>query len=120
VNCPTCAILLHQAGFTWKCDRCNGAWVVADVLVPMLEERASSLVELPWRPRAETHVRACPQCGAAMQTVSLGTVALDRCEPHGVWFDARELAGVLRQAKHFRLTVHHETLLERFGKLLHR
>ena len=39
-----------------------------------------------------THVRACPECGTAMQTVKLGHVALDRCEPHGVWFDASELA----------------------------
>ena len=72
------------------------------MLVPLLEQSASSLVDLPWRANTEDHVRRCPQCGAAMETVALGSVALDRCAPHGVWFDAKELAQVLGQAKRFR------------------
>lgn len=102
MNCPTCNVPLEQAGRTFKCDRCDGAWVRADVLVPLLEERASLLVALPWQPNTEAHVRACPECASPMQTVKLGTVALDRCEPHGVWFDASELAALLKQAKSFR------------------
>jgi Zn-finger nucleic acid-binding protein len=54
-----------------------------------------------------------------MQTVKLGTVALDRCEAHGVWFDKHELADLLKQAKTFRADshVHHEGLLHRIAKL---
>ena len=43
-----------------------------------------------------------------MQNVKLGTVALDRCETHGVWFDASELATLLHQAKQFRAEDKHE------------
>lgn len=122
MKCPTCNGPLHQAGRTYKCDRCDGAWVKADVLVPLLEQRASALIELPWQPNVENHVRACPECGTNMQTVKLGDVALDRCEPHGVWFDRKELAALLKEAPHFR--AEHESykfknLLQRLGDLLH-
>jgi Zn-finger nucleic acid-binding protein len=100
--CPTCEGPLRQAGRTYKCEACDGAWVQRDVLVPLLEQRAAALVELPWRPGHEDHVRPCPECTAAMQSAELGTVALDRCEPHGVWFDARELAALLKQVRKFR------------------
>lgn len=89
----------------------------ADVLRPLLEQSASALVELPWQPNVENHVRACPECGANMQTVKLGTVALDRCEPHGVWFDDKELAALLKQAKQFRTTPQHEGILRTLAKL---
>jgi Zn-finger nucleic acid-binding protein len=102
MDCPTCNVALELAGRTFKCERCDGAWVRAEVLVPLLEQRASLLVALPWQPNIEDHVRACPECERAMEAVKLGTVALDRCEPHGVWFDAKELAALLKQAKSFR------------------
>ena len=34
-----------------------------------------------------------------MHTVKLGHVTLDRHEPHGVWFDDKELAELLKEAK---------------------
>ena len=102
MNCPICKVALTQAGRTYKCAKCEGAWVESEVLVPMLEQSASTLVELPRQPGTENHVRACPECATPMQTVKLGSVALDRCEPHGVWFDAKELAALLGQAKKFR------------------
>ena len=117
MNCPTCNGSLHQAGRTYKCDRCDGAWVKADVLLPLLEQSASALVELPWQPNVENHVRPCPECGTTMQTVKLGTVALDRCEPHGVWFDDKELAALLKQAKQFRAAPQHEGILRTLSKL---
>jgi Zn-finger nucleic acid-binding protein len=120
MKCPSCTASLHQAGRTFKCEHCDGAWVKDEVVVPLLEQSASALVELPWRPNAEDHVRACPECNESMQTVKLGTVALDRCEPHGVWFDAKELAALLGQAKSFRVGSHEEVhvgLLERFAGL---
>ena len=108
MKCPIDQQPLVQAGRTHKCHACDGAWVRADVLVPLLEERASTLVELPWQASSEAHDRACPECAVAMQNVKLGTVALDRCEPHGVWFDAKELAALLGQAKKFRAEDKHE------------
>jgi Zn-finger nucleic acid-binding protein len=108
MNCPACKQQLEQAGRTWKCESCDGAWVRSEVLVPMLEQSASTLVELPWQASSEAHDRACPECAVAMQNVKLGTVALDRCEPHGVWFDAKELAALLGQAKKFRAEDKHE------------
>ena len=53
-----------------------------------------------------------------MQTVMLGSVALDRCAPHGVWFDKHELVSLLEEAKHFK--AHDEPrvgLLARLAKL---
>jgi hypothetical protein len=54
-----------------------------------------------------------------METVKLGTVALDRCAPHGVWFDAQELAALLGQAKKFRAEDKHEHkgIMQMFAKL---
>ena len=121
MNCPACQKHLEQAGRTWKCESCDGAWVESEVLVPMLEQSASTLVELPWKPGAEDHVRRCPECAKVMESVKLGTVALDRCEPHGVWFDAQELAALLKQAKKFKAEDKHEhrgvfeTLAKVFG-----
>jgi Zn-finger nucleic acid-binding protein len=57
-----------------------------------------------------------------MQTVNLGSVALDRCEKHGVWFDANELTQLLKQVKQFKThadehEAHREGLLHRLAKL---
>ena len=117
MKCPTCIADLHQAGRTFKCNSCDGAWVQSEVLVPMLEQSASALVKLDWRPSGETHLRHCPECKEGMMTVKLGTVSLDRCEKHGVWFDRKELAALLGQARDFRATPHHEGVLKTLGKL---
>lgn len=118
MNCPICKKPLEQAGRTFACEGCNGAWVKAEVLVPMLEERASTLVELDWQPSTEDLHRPCPECGASMHTVKLGTVTLDRHEPHGVWFDQTELADVLKEAKHFKADLPpHEGLLHKLRRI---
>jgi Zn-finger nucleic acid-binding protein len=120
MKCPRSDGELHQAGRTFKCDACNGVWIRSEVLVPLLEERASALVELPWQANTEDHVRACPECSTAMETVKLGTVALDRHEPHGVWFDNHELAALLKQARTFRADPQaheHKSLLHRLADL---
>ena len=106
LRCPSCQIALTPAGRTERCAKCDGAWIHEDVLVGMLQETASAVVELSWQPRGPASAaeapRPCAVCGEAMQPVSLGTVALDRCAAHGVWFDASELAAVLRHAKELR------------------
>jgi hypothetical protein len=90
-----------------------------EVLVPLLEERAAALVELPWEPRPSDSERACPECGQPMEHVMLGLVALDRHPPHGVWFDNGELSEALDEARQFRAPPKpHESLLHKLGKLL--
>jgi Zn-finger nucleic acid-binding protein len=76
----------------------------------MMQERTSAVVVLPWQPRPQNHGldRACAVCGKPMQPVSLGTVALDRCPDHGVWFDPEELASLMKQAKQFKADVKHD------------
>jgi Zn-finger nucleic acid-binding protein len=111
-SCPSCRAALHQAGFTERCEKCDGAWIHEDVLVGLVQEKASSIVELPWHPRAPAATpeagaapeapRPCAVCKQPMQPVSLGGVALDRCTGHGVWFDTHELAAVLRHAREFK------------------
>jgi Zn-finger nucleic acid-binding protein len=118
MQCPICKTPLELAGRTYKCESCDGAWVRADVLVPLLEQSASTLVSLEWEPSGEDHVRACPECGTAMQTVKLGTVNLDRHEPHGVWFDTKELGELLGEAKQFRADLPpHETLIHKLRRI---
>jgi Zn-finger nucleic acid-binding protein len=101
-SCPTCRVALIEAGRTLRCATCDGAWIAEEVLVGMLQERASMLVELAWQARPDDAARPCAECGAPMQTANLGSVALDRCASHGAWFDAGELAALLAQAGQFK------------------
>ncbi len=100
LQCPVCDAPLEEAGSTFRCLLCEGAWVTEETLVAILEQRASTLVELPWEPRQDK-ARPCADCKGEMQTVNLGSVQLDRCPTHGVWFDADEMVTLLKQAKAF-------------------
>lgn len=53
-----------------------------------------ALGRLPWRPRTGV-TRPCPMCARPMQIVSIVGVVIDRCPPHGVWFDKHELGTVI-------------------------
>lgn len=125
MKCPVDSTPLEQAGRTFKCATCEGAWVMEDVLVAILEQRTSTLVSLPWAARNQGDPpRPCAECATPMQTVNLGSVALDRCAQHGVWFDANEMTTLLRQAKRFKTQPglgveedHREGLLQRLSKL---
>ncbi len=105
--CPVCKVELSQAGFTERCPTCTGAWIHEDALVGLMQERTSAMVFLPWQPRDRDSERACAVCTKPMQAVSLGTVALDRCAEHGIWFDPEELASLMKQAKSFKADVKH-------------
>ncbi len=118
LTCPVCDAPLQEAGTTSRCLLCEGAWVAEDALVAILEQRASTLIELPWEARQDKP-RPCAQCKAEMQTVNLGSVALDRCASHGVWFDMNEMTQLLKQAKRFKTADHVEPEEHRDG-LLHR
>jgi len=121
LSCPGCGkATLVQAGFTERCPACDGAWVHEDALVGMLQERTSTLVVLPWQPRPGDQARSCAVCQQPMQTVNLGTVALDRCAAHGVWFDAHELKTLLHESKQFKAETkphEHHGLLGALAKL---
>ncbi len=101
VACISCGKTLQPAGKALHC-RCGGAWLAETVLLEMAAHVRGALVKLPWAMRAGT-VRGCPMCRAAMQTVELGGIQLDRCAPHGIWFDATELDAVLQVSKGFPL-----------------
>ena len=105
--CPKCNAALETAGYTQRCQTCDGAWIHEDALVGMMQERTSAMVFLPWQPRDRDQDRACAVCSKPLQCVSLGTVALDRCPDHGVWFDPEELASLMKQAKAFKADVKH-------------
>ncbi len=120
--CPVCDSPLEEAGRTFRCRLCEGAWIAEDTLVAILEQRASTLVDLPWQDRQDKP-RPCAECKAEMQTMNLGSVQLDRCPTHGVWFDADELAALIKQAKKFTTKEMHAVtepkhgLLAKLGKL---
>jgi Zn-finger nucleic acid-binding protein len=99
LDCVACGKRLAVAGKTLRCA-CGGAWVPESWLVDMAEQARGALVQLPWQDRSGA-ARGCPECKAAMQTVTLETVELDRCAEHGVWFDPAELPAVLAAAKRF-------------------
>jgi len=105
-TCPSCRTALATAGRTERCAACDGAWIHEEVLVGMLQQTASALVFLPWQPRDAAEPRErdrpCAVCARPMQSVSLAHVALDRCPDHGVWFDASELAALLKHAKELK------------------
>ncbi len=63
----------------------------------MAEQQTGTFVNIEWKSRKGT-VRSCPQCGQGMVPVSVGSVALDRCVSHGIWFDPEELSAVLQRA----------------------
>ena len=103
MQCPVCQDrVLEEAGRTMRCAQCDGAWIAEETLVALLEQRTSSLVSLPWKDRTDNTQHPCAECQVAMQTVNLGDVALDRCQAHGVWFDADELTALLKQSKRFK------------------
>ncbi len=101
VACISCGKALQPAGKALHC-RCGGAWLAETVLLDMAARIRGALVKLPWAARAG-QPRPCPMCAAGMQMVALGGIELDRCAPHGIWFDATELDGVLNVSKGFPL-----------------
>ena len=101
VSCVSCAKDLVPAGKALHC-RCGGAWLAEGVLAELASHVRGAVVQLPWRDRLGA-IRACPMCAFAMQTVELSGVQLDRCAPHGIWFDATELDAVLGQSAKFPL-----------------
>lgn len=116
--CPVDKTPLSRAGHTERCGVCNGAWIHEDALVAILEASTAAVVTLPWVDRDANAERPCAVCGNSMAPVALGSVALDRCAQHGVWFDADEFADLLSQSKKFREgPSEHHGVFERIAKM---
>ena len=96
MNCVACLNPMARSGKIERCA-CGGAWVPEAALIAMAEQQTGTFVNIEWKSRKGA-VRSCPQCSQGMVPVSVGSVALDRCVAHGIWFDSQELDAVLRRA----------------------
>lgn len=86
------------------CVACNGTWLDAGEL-----EQIAELADVPPGPLSEAlqspgagprSKRRCPRCRRRLTTVAIGSdpaIEIDRCpREHGLWFDAGELAALIR------------------------
>ena len=101
MQCATCSSPLTSTGKTFRCT-CGGTWVPEAAFVEMVAVMREGRVIIPWQERAGDE-RPCPQCHARMTPCALRGVALDRCDPHGIWFDDAELQRVLELASKFEI-----------------
>jgi Zn-finger nucleic acid-binding protein len=97
--CPRCGVDLVDAGSVRACERCRGMWLAADVLAEMVNamQPEARWVDLDFEPDTRSPI-ACPSCSKPMATWLLLGVEVDRCDSHGIWFDADELEEVLRDS----------------------
>jgi Zn-finger nucleic acid-binding protein len=95
-RCPRCHVELIDAGAVRACTNCRGQWATHEVLFEMaLNMTRPDRPHLPFYPHTRKEQLACPSCGKPMGTWKLRKVELDKCEPHGIWFDRDELEDVL-------------------------
>ena len=108
-RCPRCTSTLSAREYgdlsVEECDQCGGlllAQTTMDRLVAARDMPTSLRLALPKREmKRETAVRYifCPECGKSMNRQAFGRISgvvVDVCKNHGVWFDAGELAAVIR------------------------
>jgi Zn-finger nucleic acid-binding protein len=84
----------------FSCATCGGVWA-AEASVRRRWENVTGAPPLPVLSRRVDRLRRlpCAACGTPMEKVMLGAIELDRCDPHGVWFDAGELERVVSAAE---------------------
>ncbi len=108
-GCPRCRSQLQAREYgdlsVEECDKCGGLFLAPttmDRLVAARDMPTSLRLALPKREmKRESAVRyiACPTCGKSMNRQAFGRISgviVDVCKSHGVWFDAGELAEVIR------------------------
>jgi hypothetical protein len=116
--CPACAtrgctsvlhhVTLGETAFH-ECKGCGGVWLARE-RVSRLERDTQARAELapvarrptpavPPRAAGPLRYRRCPGCAALMHRVNIARISgviVDRCAAHGDFFDADELAGLVR------------------------
>jgi Zn-finger nucleic acid-binding protein len=102
--CPACTEGLRRFRDRLCCDACNGIMLGITDLEVAIRELTGAAPELGFTSDAPG-ARSCPCCQNAMVRCRLDVVLmderpelrpeLDRCDGHGVWFDAEELAKIL-------------------------
>jgi Zn-finger nucleic acid-binding protein len=107
--CPRCDCLLRAREYgdlsVEECDKCGGLFLAPTTMERLVAARdmpTTLRLALPKREmKRETAVRYifCPTCGKSMNRQAFGRISgvvVDVCKSHGVWFDAGELAEVIR------------------------
>jgi len=107
--CPRCDAPLGARTYSDlrvnECDSCGGMFLSPEAVNRVIAQRDVSsglALELPRHTvicETEVHYIRCPECGVFMNRNAFGRVSgviVDVCRKHGVWFDAGELAEVLR------------------------
>jgi Zn-finger nucleic acid-binding protein len=92
--CPKCQTGLAFEADRWACKTCAGSFVEDAALVAMVQDITQGFWEMPPIGTA-TGARGCPACKTPMVVEHFHGIEIDRCKPHGVWFDADELQTVL-------------------------
>lgn len=94
--CPRCGtpLSLRPAGSASLafCPSCGGAWHSHDSLRQLCASRYLPRLWLSWNKDGKAGAgRSCVVCGEAMARRSFvargGTVVIDLCRAHGIWFD---------------------------------
>jgi Zn-finger nucleic acid-binding protein len=95
--CPDCERPLREAGELWRCDGCSGAFVENAAI----EDMVGQIRREPWQLPEATGARGtrrCPVCAEALVLTNFAGVAIERCPPHGVWFETGRLQKLLERA----------------------
>jgi Zn-finger nucleic acid-binding protein len=108
-NCPRCGALLQAREYAEmsvdECDRCGGLFLtpaMLDRIVAVHDGSTGLRLALPKRAvqrEANVQYLRCPVCAKFMNRQAFGRfsgVIIDVCKADGMWFDAGELAEVIR------------------------
>lgn len=109
-NCPRCRSALSALEVAdvklHECQRCGGVWCDVDTFESICAEKEGQAAVIKRlgtvdgeKRRVEIRYVPCPQCGVLMNRSNFARISgivIDTCRPHGVWFDAQELPGIVR------------------------
>ena len=115
MNCPDCGDALVPEEWRHRCAKCRGTFVDNATLIARVAEDMARPFELP--PLGAAGARACPQCGQSMHRAMLQEVEVDRCEPHGIWFDTTEISRIVDASGGWGSTSHRRFWRETFGAI---
>lgn len=113
LGCPVCGKDWHLTSRrvrdtqiqVLECQKCGGFWIGLETFDRLLDREAQQPQSAappsgpPLEPPTRTPYRPCAVCGQLMVRRNFGRtsgVIVDLCGSHGIWFDAQELAHVLR------------------------